>query len=481
MSDATIEGTVKRGHLYLAANYAFERWFPCNTPTARALATRLGHGEFISRPDRLIEELKGDVALFTRAVAGLALVHESSPDRATLRSPIELISSAPAHLLARIITETSGLSDQPLYAASAIQLRRLRESLVSASAAELLAPTVAVSPDEAYACALFRQLGLTLIAWNYPNVYRRALAQANGALTVDAIIGRTLGFTPRLLGITLARQWNLTPTVRAALGDPAATSAPELDGEQAARLEKICRIGEALARAADPTGYPVARGDWERARDQFNEHLGRGAFARLREKLRLNCRHYLAVLPEFFSTPPPIEEEARDRGARPSPQLERNLYIRHCPPAIQGALHNLYETLTPGSVQKRHLDVLCQTIIPTLGFRCGAIYLVDPEEMELSPRLVAGSTPLAAFAPVQIRNAGVIDSSPVLAAWRSPNPVTGANTSGVGWIAGALGGVQRAGVLYLEGPAELLTTTGGVGLIYFKAVRQALADCLDLY
>src|SRR5262249_37415849 len=151
-----------------------------------------------------------------------------------------------------------------------LQALRFRESLLSASAAEILASKNAIDPEDGFSCGLLRQLGLTLIAWNYPRVYNRAMECITPNEGLDFQLQKVLGFSPSLLGLTFAQRWNLSDEILVALGDRKkrfSVSASERSDSGAQHvgemLSKICEVSEALARANDPEHYPTALRDWE--------------------------------------------------------------------------------------------------------------------------------------------------------------------------------------------------------------------------
>ena len=98
----------------------------------------------------------------------------------------------------------------------------------------------------------------------------------------------------------------------------------------------------------------------------------------------------------------------------------------------------------------------------------------------LVPRLAIGSAKLNQFKALQY-NTYSYNADPVVAAFRSSVPMIKESDDGnPSLIAAALGEHQRAGVLYLELSQELADDAHANPMLYFKAIRQAFNDCLNL-
>jgi hypothetical protein len=360
--------------------------------------------------------------------------------------------------------------------------------MISATAAETMAGKTEVDPDLSYSAGLLRQLGLTLIAWNYPQIYKRAISKQQAPREVDRELTRTLGFSPKLLGIAMARQWGLCPELRAAIGDrEALRQCPEksqiMVADAARAMSHLCEVGEALARASAPELYPTARLDWKYAKDEITEILGDDGIGLIQRKLKENCESYLKTVPSAFKEIGKLQREPEPHAVSGN-ILEKNRYIKSCPPDLADALIHFYQQLSPSSVSQSQLNQLVREIIPLAGFANGCIFLLEPEEMKLIPKAKIGK-PL----PERARERSALSIStnsddPVLAAYNCNTPIveskTLQDTIGTASIACVLGRKQRVGVLYLEVDPAMLRSQSINPLLCFKAVCQALCDCLKL-
>ena len=161
----------------------------------------------------------------------------------------------------------------------------------------------------------------------------------------------------------------------------------------------------------------------------------------------------------------------------------RNKYISAIPPALLPHMEALYAKLQPGIIKKEAVDMLVKEITVPAGFTRGCVYLVEPDTLTLVPRLFIGAAQAAEYQSVSYATATSPTSS-IVAAFRSSAPVAGERDTGSDtkpcYIAGCIGDIRKAGVLYLEISDALLKDAGSYPIACFKAIRQAFNDCLDL-
>ncbi len=134
--------------------------------------------------------------------------------------------------------------------------------------------------DLAFTCALLKQLGLNLIAWNYPSIYTRALGMVKSAQsTLEELIEENLGFDPALLAEELILSSNTHPYIRQAMGLPVKPNFEEFLPEGSSvqsDIVGICEIGEAFAQLNDSEHYPNISRNYTTVLAQIDETLGQG-------------------------------------------------------------------------------------------------------------------------------------------------------------------------------------------------------------
>ena len=473
-------------HIQLSRMYVLDSWLPVEPQLLQHIKNGLNSGRYEQARTLLLDDLKKDFSLFMFCVRRLSeILRLKSDPLLEWIDPVEIFETSSLDDFKTILeSPASFISRHRLEQASDFQVERLTHSIMSATVAHALSKSHGINPNLAYASALFRQLGLALIAWNYPHVYKRVLDSLTAQETLDQALSKLLGFSPSLLGVTIAQSWSICPKVRLAMGD--VTAENNMDGQSIAvgkALEKICKIGEALARASSPEHYPSATSDWRTAWDEIERNLGREQATNLSSAIAHNLSNYLKAAPDLFKLPELFTQEAQVKEQQIAARITRNKYIQYCSSSMQENFSALYAKLKSETVQKDTIDFLINQIILPAGFVRGCVYLVEPDMLKLVPRLAIGDARLTDFKPLSY-NTFSYQGNPVIAAFRSHVPIVEECDQSSGdrpaYIAGALGNLQRAGVLYLEVSRELNEDPHANPLVYFKAVREALNECLHL-
>lgn len=471
---------------------AFERinsqWFPVNPKLLEEVQARLQSGDYDENRKLLVADLRRDMSLFGYCVRSITrALKERAGAISALPQPTELFHVATLEELHAALTVTSAdISAHCFQDISQLQGLRLEQSVVSASVAEVLSELNALDPNQAYTTGLFRHLGLTLIAWNYPHVYERVLLSLEPGISLDRALGSILGFSPTLLGVAVAQEWGFPLEMRFALGDSSLqkNGASPLVAQRGMALRKICEVGEALARASDPEHYPSAHADWDTARVELERALGPTWLKKLQEKISDNCGAYFEAMPELFRFNKQVQHYGLLQESDSAELLQKNVYVKYCSTAVNERIKELYSQIDNSNISVDNIQLLVKEIIPLAGFDRGCIYLIDTASYSLVPRLAVGEVVIDKLSSVKYFSV-LATHNPISKAYQSVTPVSGeSNLLGEPprhFIAGIIGKTQTAGVLYLEPSRDLLSSQRENPLATFKALRQALSDCLNLY
>ncbi|RMG43546.1 MAG: HDOD domain-containing protein [Candidatus Dadabacteria bacterium] len=470
--------------LKLACERVNSAWLPVNQEVLKLIRERLADDYYHQDRARLINDLKKDVSLFLYALRELTrILNEKGCNNASL--PADLFKTASIDDFKQILSVPADwISQHHLSDMNEAQGQQIQNTVVSATVAQELGKSFYVDSTTTFSCSLLRQLGLTLIAWNYPTIYERALKKLKPGERIDLYLSRILGFSPSLLGLTIAREWNLSPLVRKVMGDKK-VSAEELSktDDITDTLSKVCKIGEVFARMSDPRVPEVSHEEWQKASQVIQEKLGPAGFKLLENKIAEQLKSYASVAPDMLRCAPPESPTGPPKEARRAYLYQRNRYITRCPPLLQEQLKELYRNLDSQAVSRENVNFLIKEVIPATGFSRGCIYLIDIDTKVLMPRLAIGDSRLIDYKPVAYSQVHA-DFNPVLAAYKSKTAVMEEQVELdgriVSYIAGVIGETQRAGVLYLEISDDLLNGQNSNPLYYFKAICQALSDCLTL-
>lgn len=476
----------RKGALQEAVEYVSKAWFPVNSELLKQIQRNLEVGFYDETPQVLIEDIKKDFSLFTYCLKNI----KSSPATSTAPSPVESLKQQEIDHLKKILCVSEDeISTHRFNPEDKMQAQRIKQSIVSASTAETLAEKANIDPELAFCCAELRQLGLALIAYNYPRVYGKALSllKEHGG-DLEQILFKTLGYSPTELGVTVVLDNNLNTELSLGLRTPTFKPTVNASGESTSKvtgekLARFCSVGEMVARAGDDH-YPPSPREWENAQNEINKVLGSGGLALIRARLSENGASYSSVGKDIFKfdiTPPrPARAGNAFFGAK---LFAENGHIKRCPPKVQEKFKAVYDHMTPGDVSIEALNILITDTIPFLGFLSGCAFLVDEQKMMLVPTVRIGDQPLSRYKPLSC-SAVSGSSHPVVDALSYSSPIIQEKVflfgDQVSHITGLFGNAVKTGVAYLEMSDDLLYGERSETLLYFKALRQCLNDCLNL-
>jgi len=453
-------------------------WFPSHPELLKSIKEKLKNNAYHRDVSLLVEDIRTDFSLFAYCVRELAfLVSRGGADDESGLDPLKILRKAEFSQLEQILAaEADSISKHSWATLGELEGHRLMQAMLSAVTAEALSAGQALDPDMAFSCALFRQLGLTLMACNYPHIYARALTRNETPEALDQWLGNVLGVRPSRLGLMLARKWGLSKTLRRGLGErlDAESTAVQTVGE---KLEKLCEIGEALARVSDPSCRTALNDDWSKARRGITETLGPHGLQVIFQHIEKRCLLYKEHYPRLFEQPVCAEVDLLLREAYGRSRFERNIYLPRCPAFLQERLADLYQKLDGCSINSQAVQDLIRHCAWEVGFIRGCVFLLEPETGNLEPRLLMGDSERCIYRPTRRSIESQLED-PVVKAYNS-EAVLMAGGATV-YLAGALGSLERIGVLYLEIPKAVVEARGVSVIDCFCAINQALSDCLHV-
>lgn len=462
--------------------YTETGWFPVNSTHFKELKDKLASHQFENDRDGLISEIRSDLSLLGYVFKGLSKYASKNGEN---KHPFQLLRDVPYEDLAAILNCSEGtITSHSFSEMVSLQALRLKHSVISSSTAELMASKCGVDPDLVYSCALVRQLGLNLVAWNYPRIYSKAMQSvAQGESTdLDGLLLRATGISPKVLGIKVGLPWNLSAEMRQALGeDSSHLIAKSPTGLAAARF---CEIGETLARINDPEHYPAASKDWEEVVKDIQQYLGPSGVNMIRDRIAQQCTLYTGVAPRLFEGDISPEKNAQKANQHYAKVLfEANTFVSRCPDRIKDAFHKVYSRVVPGQVSVEAIQILISELIPVTGFLRGAVYLADPNNENLVPMLRIGDGALSRYRSFNALTS-VKGENPIVDALYSSIPIKQEDVflhgERVSHISGSIGNGEKPGVLYLEMGPNLLSSGGNEALTFFRALSRCVNDCLNL-
>jgi hypothetical protein len=466
----SFKGDTNSRRIDRALHHVSKPWFPMNPEVLKNVRSGLEQKTFDNNFDALLEELKSDFALFTFIVKELSFRAAASEQaRSFIGNPIQLLHWGGLSAISEILAEQQKLPNiHSLHWSEPFQVQRLRETAIIASTASVLSEKKNLDPELGFSRGVIREIGLNLIAWNYPSVYTKVLSNLTTGQSLDDELEKELGFTPALLGTRLFR--------------PDLAHSPDLqDSEDTswASYDALCEIGEAVARAENPETYPSAESDWQRADGVLKEALGEGALDILRDKVVKSSKGYQKSLPEVFGNISALNPPQQIQNYRRATRTIDEKLLRYCSQKLQESLRNIYSEMSEECVNKSLVGKLLKEVVPTAGFTGGCVFVVDPLSMSLKPRTLIGKVQMR-----QIANAALEPGDPAMSALSTNQYVieNGLSTdqSALAGIYSPLGGDKKVGVFYLEVPQRSSAPVSEDTLGVFNVLKKALSDALLL-
>ncbi len=464
-----------------AIDHVAKGWIPVNPALLKEVQEKLNDGEYKKEPQKLVEDLKKDPGLFVHAARNIKSVVEDV--RAGV-DPLAELATLEEEKLKRIFSVSEKqISSHRLRDMNSTQALRLQHSVISSRAAEAMAGKVEINSDVAFSAAMIRQLGHNLVAWNYPDIYTRALVlEKTKGTDLNFELKKLLGVSPIQIASKFANEWSLKPELRAVVA-PAREAmqtggSEEEEEESRIDLGKLCQMSELFAQANDPEHYPAAREKWKYVESQMPEIVSPDLFRQLEGpvgQVLSVCEEYLekkVLAPPYFAGQTAEEGISEfSKGLR-----QANIYLQRCPDDIKGKFAEVYQVIRDKKVSAEGLKILVDHVIPYCGFERGCLY-VEEEGSFLKPVLRMGDLPLAKY-----RNVRIHENHPVANTLESNVPTKREGESVDGsmavYISGSLGPSTRPAVLYLEIDDEESEREQNSFLTTFHAIRQCLVDCL---
>jgi hypothetical protein len=357
--------------LHRAVDYVSRQWLPLNPKVFASVKSGLKEGRYDLGSEFLVADLKKDIGLFSFCLKDLVGSLRKGGSDTRLDNPQSLFERATKQELVALLDRAEkALNAHSLSSLSDAQSAHLRYTLVSASAAETLAMQKTLQGDTAFLTALFRQLGLLLIAWNYPTVFSRAQralleAKETDERALERELGVLLGFSPELLGASVLEPFNLTLELSNAIEGEGAASAKHGDSARTAEeIAELCRVGEALARANDPEHYPQSAHSWGEAKSVIHSILGEDGLRRVQDTYDNYSASYREAGSKLLGAKAVIDPDQHKARYDQAATRERNPHIDACPVHLKQRLREFYAWRTPERNPQEAVAYLLREVVP---------------------------------------------------------------------------------------------------------------------
>ncbi len=466
-------------------------WFPVHPEHYARIRSKFFRGAYQNARRELLDDLRGDGSLYLlclRELARLLRAKSRELDTSTLsleKADDELLRQA---LTAVMAGDALKLSAHSLENMSVLQQFRLEELLMSTVAVETIAPHVGLSADVGYSCALLRQLGVTLLAWNYPHVYAQAFqavqkSERGTGEDFDSAIHSMLGFSPAMLAARIVEEWGADAELIGIVQNRASARTEASRSGSRLTIGQLCRIGEAFSRANAPERYPSARDDWRCAAPAIREHLGAQGFHEVFQRIRAVAGGYADYCPQLFSTLDRREQTASTMLRNGESLSEINAFISSCSAEIRKLFIEFYEQQREGIPLEVVLRSLVDQLLPQLGCAGIAILSLDPTSQQLVPVLARGRIATTRIKPLGLQDE-ISRLHPARLAFLQRSVVEERGRCGKSdrcLFAGSIGFNKRAAVLIAEWElTAVLAGSPGETAAVFQALRTCITNLLGL-
>lgn len=474
-----------------ATSLVTELWFPFDRSILASINNQLSEKSFEEVRSKITTDIQSDLSIFLLCLKEFsALVgekYEIKEDDAIR----DYFSEMTEYEFKEVIKRVSSFRiAHRMDDATEIQRQRMTEMHVSGLATKEISRAKDISSEVAFNSSVLRQLGATLIAWNYPTIYEKVVSRTHTQASHDQDLKRSLGFSPMMVGAAVANRWNLSPFYTRVLGGvslvntlkgPLALTRDQKDFADS--IVKICEIGEALARSTNPELFSSAVEDLEFATEYISDVIGDDGV----KKILIAARNTLQGL----------KGKSLDRALDNSSEslkrkianvqfskglLAKNSYIDELSADVRVSVESLYNKISPDGSVAEYVTIYTKEVIPKTIFSSIAVFLFDPFEDSLYPSLLLGKSKI--LVPKSIQLAGRNDAYNIIrAGFGLKTPLKEEQMTGEGQeviaLACALGMDQPIGVFYAEIPVTEQTESLD-SVRYFKAMKYLLADCLRL-
>lgn len=380
-SSSTVRFAERR--LQRAANRVRDNWIPIDEAALKVFLRKSYESNESLETAALIEFLQSDLSLYLFSVLRLfkvlAETDQELPDSLSLSDLIEKVGVD--MFLDLLNIEAVQCSRFKFEEATQSANDRLQEAALAATISQSCAALHAINSDEAFCVSMVRQLGMLLIAWNYPGLYEEALFHVSNDLSCEDWLTTELGFTPSELALQVCI--SDVSDVHGYFFEQYLDD--ELFAEYNEDLFHLCLLGEVLSKARFPEYYTLDRSVLADAYTQLDIFGGEQLVQEIQQVFevfisRHSCTASIAQRPgltEFW---------------RPW-SIEKNqvLYHQYVPEALRTGLSEFYALLFYEVEAKRLLHLFMNELVSAASFDAGALFIYDDVALELVRRAATGS------------------------------------------------------------------------------------------
>lgn len=454
-------------------------FIPAHPDLLKDIRSKLESGSYLKEPSILVQDIKRDLALSAHCIRQLPQMLGKPSNK---KSPLLELAELDKDKCALLLNSVEQLTRHELHKATALEAKRMRHAILACGTTEVLAQSVRergtdVDSELAFLCALLSQMGMQLVAWNYPKIFSRAAEQTRkGSTTLEEYIDGVLPQPLKEINLALAQHWQLNADIQAIVAGGRAA----LDDEsERSIVTRLCRYGERFARLDSPDLYQNGAAEWLQGIPELTELVGSDTIKFLPERVQEACEPQLSLLREATGG------DSKKKASlvtlptvRGQQMLSTNDDLRRCPSEVQAALREVYAGITEQGESIAALQKLVSEAIPAAGFARGCVYGIDRTRHGFVPLLWINDKKASYFDPKHYFSAWTLADSldrdvPLV------RTITDEQGEALRFITGTVGHPITRGVLFLELNQLARDELAASASMSFRALRKALTDCLQ--
>lgn len=473
-------------------DYVSQQWLPVSESVLYSIKHKFDDGEYLNNPKNLLLDLKTDVGLFSWFLKNLPKLITNTDTSITPTLIIENIDLSKCDELFK----SASLEQFPhrIQGAMKIQSSSIKHAVISAITAETVASHSGLEPELAHLCATIRQVGINLVAWNYPSIFSRAIANVSDNIEgLEKELFRFIGHTPTTLASNICLEWDQDESIKSyiipATPDSESKNSAERETlsiqereEKQDKLNNCLELGNSMALLSDPEHFPGYAKNWQNTVERLQQAMGQNAINNIQERLAGFSKVYSNNDFDFNIDLEPKKNLTRTSIFRVTDRLmSGNPWIAKCSENLRSKFHKIYSSIDKRGISTEAISLLISELIPILGFVRGCIYKFDEKKMRLLPILRIGETQLETFEVLRC-DSGKFMKHPAVIATCYHTPIVQEeifiNSELVSTIAGIFGDNKKKAVVYVE-LSKQSKPDKNLTLLHFKAIQKTLADCLN--
>lgn len=441
-------------------DFVGKRLPPVNSEIYKSIKSNLASKQDFNRA-RLIEDVKSDPFILLNSTKRLPSIIDQ-PQRYI--DPILALQDIEQEKLEELFRNPFPSShEHRLDKMTKQQALTLKLTIACAKYAEALSQKSNTTPSIAFASALFRQLGLNLIAWNYPSVYSSALARHRSkGEDLNNELEKLLGISPRKLGARLLQEWSI--------------KVPSQEQDNQAK-DNLIDLAEICALCEDPENFPEAKNRFAEREEEIKKLLDSDTIDKIKDSINENISRFAKISPIVNKvTRKTLTKEPLSPLFLSDIILQRNPLLSKTSSEIKIAFQEVYSKLLNRTFSPEAVKLLVEKVVPSIGFEHGCLYLTNKKSpLYLDAALRFGNIPLSAYTKfLDTTNNMIKESVDTLTPCRADGLGISGNIST--YITAGFTHIRHEGVLYLEMANDLREDPTFEATLIFQIIRQALKD-----